>query len=83
VNTALVEHFIPVAARRVLDVGCGTGANLLAWKMHRSATRPDLPDPVLHGVEGDGLAAWVAGNRLDHAWKGNVEDNLQRIPDNS
>jgi len=46
VNVGVVENFLPFSAQRVLDVGCGAGATLGAWRARRAAEAPHLPPPV-------------------------------------
>jgi GT2 family glycosyltransferase/SAM-dependent methyltransferase len=60
----LVE-LVPASARRILDIGCGTGRVGQAIKARQSAH--------ITGIELDGRAAAEAAGRLDRVFVGDVE----------
>ncbi len=61
--------FVPTAARRVLDVGCGAGAFSAALKRERPAVE-------VWGVEPDAAAHATASKVLDHALHGFFDQSL-------
>jgi SAM-dependent methyltransferase len=65
---------IPVAARRVLDVGCAGGAFGAALKRVR-------PDIEVHGVEPSVRAAEIARGRLDFVYTGLFPGALCQYPE--
>ena len=82
VNTALLEHGIPTSASHILDVGCGMGATIEAWReLHMLAPNGSRREFLMHGVEMDPLAAEVASGRLDEVWRGSIEEVVDSIPD--
>ncbi len=64
-NPALLER-IPLSARTVLDVGCGTGALGVEYKRRN-------PSCVYLGIESDPQAGEIARQRLDAVAIANVE----------
>ncbi len=64
-NADLLER-IPLSARLVLDIGCGTGALGFQFKQRNPRAR-------VFGVEGDARAASVAAGRLDGVITGDIE----------
>ncbi len=64
-NPDLLDR-IPLSARNVLDVGCGTGATLAAYRARNQAV-------LLYGIEPDPGAAQIAASRLDHVLCGLLE----------
>lgn len=65
-RTEILPH-LPDGMRRVLDVGCGSGATIAAIR----AACPPLD--WAGGVELDATAASVAGAHCDQVWHGTVE----------
>lgn len=72
VNPDLLQR-IPVTARTVLEVGCGTGALGAAFK----AIRPDV---LYVGLEQNQQAAAVATGRLDRVLCADAEDPTPPLP---
>lgn len=66
-NPDLLER-IPLRARLVLDVGCGTGALGAAFKRRQPAAR-------VIGIESDRARAEIAARRLDQVFCGDIEIN--------
>jgi SAM-dependent methyltransferase len=64
-NPDLLDR-IPLSARAVLDVGCGTGALGRDYRLRN-------PAAVLVGIERDAEAAEVARRRMNHVLEGDVE----------
>ena len=60
-----VVALVPVAARRILDIGCGAGRLGEALKARQQAE--------VVGIEFDEAAAAVARLRIDEVWVGDVE----------
>ena len=76
VNPDLLDR-IPLAARTILDVGCGTGALLAAYRARNPRAR-------LLGIERDPTRADIAAGRLDDVAAMDVEaDPLPFDPDTS
>jgi SAM-dependent methyltransferase len=73
VNPDLLNR-IPVTARAVLEVGCGTGALGAAFK----AIHPEV---VYVGLEQVEAAATVAAGRLDHVLRADAEDPHLVLPE--
>lgn len=71
-NDAL-GRLVPPTARRVLDVGCGSGA-LGGW------LKEAVPDRVVIGVDRDPAAAAAAATRLDRAFAVDVEREAIPLP---
>lgn len=69
-NTVRQEmyEFIPKAARKILDVGCGVGNFGEYIKSQR--------DAEVWGVEADNSAAEIASQKLDKVYSGNFGTNL-------
>jgi SAM-dependent methyltransferase len=72
-NSDILER-IPLDARVVLDVGCGTGALAAAY-------RPLNPRVRLLGIDTDAEAAAIAAQRLDEVAVVDVEQNPLPFPD--
>ena len=66
-NPALLER-IPLAARTVLDVGCGAGSLLAAYRRLN-------PAALLYGIEPDSVTAAIAATRLDEVAVADVEQD--------
>lgn len=67
-------QFIPADARRLLDVGCGTGLFSKNLKLRQESD--------VWGIEIDMDAAEKAGVILDHVVCGDILSSLDKIPDN-
>lgn len=65
--------FVPTSARRVLELGCASGAFGAQIKQRQAAE--------LWGVELDETAATVARRHLDRVLHGTFEAHLARLPD--
>jgi SAM-dependent methyltransferase len=61
---------IPLSARAVLDVGCGFGATLAAYRQRNPKAR-------LFGIDGDTQAGQIAASRLDEVAIVDVEQTPQ------
>ncbi|MFB3880115.1 MAG: class I SAM-dependent methyltransferase [Armatimonadota bacterium] len=72
VNTDMLRE-IPLDAKRVLDVGCGSGGTGAALKRRQNTE--------VHGIELDEAAAAKAGTRLDGVWCGDAEKLELAVPD--
>jgi predicted RNA methylase len=64
-NADLLDR-VPLTARIILDVGCGTGSLGAAYRRLN-------PRALLLGIEQDGQAAAIAAHRLDHVAAVDVE----------
>ncbi len=64
-NPDLLDR-IPLTARSVLDVGCGSGALALEYRRRN-------PAALLVGIERDARAAEVARRRMHHVLEGDLE----------
>ena len=60
---------IPLDARAVLDVGCGSGALGRDYKRRNPAAK-------VYGIEQDEAAARIAAERLDEVVLCNLDDNI-------
>lgn len=65
-------NLIPTAARRVLDIGCGSGVLGRALKARQEAE--------VWGIERDEKIARIAGQRLDRVLCADVEQISEQIP---
>ncbi len=72
-NPDLLDR-IPLSARAVLDVGCGAGACLAAYRRRN-------PRAKLFGIEADPIAAAIAATRLDQVAVVDVETTPQPFGD--
>jgi 2-polyprenyl-3-methyl-5-hydroxy-6-metoxy-1,4-benzoquinol methylase len=79
-ETTYFEHlrpemvrYLPADAKRILDVGCGTGAFSASIKKDREV--------VIWGMEIDAKAAEEAARRLDRVLTGDAASNLAELPD--
>jgi GT2 family glycosyltransferase/tetratricopeptide (TPR) repeat protein/2-polyprenyl-3-methyl-5-hydroxy-6-metoxy-1,4-benzoquinol methylase len=70
-----VMALVPVAARRILDIGCGAGRLGEALKARQQAE--------VVGIEFDEAAAAVARLRIDEVWVGDVERIAPEFPPGS
>jgi 2-polyprenyl-3-methyl-5-hydroxy-6-metoxy-1,4-benzoquinol methylase len=68
-----IEPFIPINARRILDVGCGQG---FFGEMLKSTREIEV-----WGIELDSVSAKEAIRRLDTVLIGDVEKNLNSLSD--
>jgi SAM-dependent methyltransferase len=66
-----VIPFLPLKARRFLDIGCGFGG-------FGSAIKAIRPNVYVCGVEPSEEAAAVAASRLDHVFVGDFPDDVPR-----
>lgn len=66
--------FLPLNAKKILDVGCGEGnfAQLLKRKTQGE----------IWGIELDHHASSLAKEKIDHVYCGTAEDNLGQLPEN-
>jgi SAM-dependent methyltransferase len=64
--------FLPKTARRLLDVGCGSGGFSAAWKR-------DRPERYVAAVEKDRAAAARAAPRLDRVLCGDASEAIARL----
>ena len=70
--------FIPAEARRILEVGCGSGA----FAEHLRQERESAGRPVeIWGVEMDAEAAVVASGRIDRLLQGDAAEILPGLPE--
>ena len=65
-------HAVPLSARRILEVGCGSGRLAEALKQQQ-------PRRFVCGVELNPAAAAIAASRLDRVWCGDVAEVLQTM----
>ena len=65
-------YAVPLSARRILEVGCGSGRLAEALKQQQ-------PTRVVCGVELNPAAAAIATSRLDRVWCGDVAEVLQTM----
>lgn len=68
-----IVELVPIAAQRILDVGCGAGG--------LSATLKGRQTAEIHGVEIVEQAAAHARHHLDHVWNCGIEAALPELPD--
>jgi SAM-dependent methyltransferase len=69
----VTRHFRP-GIRRLLDVGCGSGAASAALKRSHRGLR-------VTGIERDAQAASTARPKLDAVWEGDAAEGLRRLSD--
>lgn len=67
-------RFIPINARRVLELGCGEGVF--------SATLKKRRDAEVWGIEYNEKAAQRASTHLDHVLAGDANERIAELPDN-
>ena len=72
-----MRRHVPVAARRVLDVGCGDGAFAAGLRAERRETGQQLE---IWGLELSPEAAARARERLDHVLCGPAEAQVAELP---
>ncbi|MEO5330783.1 MAG: class I SAM-dependent methyltransferase [Magnetococcus sp. YQC-5] len=68
INTYLLNQ-VPATARKILEIGCGTGALGACIKERH-------PGVMYHGLEIDPGAARMAALRLDHVFLGSIETDI-------
>ena len=73
INCDLLDR-IPLTSKKILEVGCGSGAMAMAFKNR-------CPDCEYIGIEQSSEAANIAQTRVDHLLKGDVESDLE-LPEN-